>query len=219
MERFFKGVLPADTAEALTPEQRRAAELMGWMMPMAGAMPPPWRLPGGIVSASTQTVAGPSSTADVVALNVPIPANGLIGSGVSFFGQSYVALLWGNTDNDVAGQTSNVWMKINGVKIANLSWASAASAQTNMAWFAVLSMTCRATGSGTNGKVIGAGFGYSTAPAFGAGSFAIADNTATTSLDTTIAQTLSVGINNGTSSASDVMRVDHAHVMMMSSGL
>ncbi len=174
----------------------------------------PYRNPAGIVAIAAQGSVS-NSAADTGIINQAIPANGLIaGGGV---GQSYIAEVWGNTDNVVtATPVWNVWLKINSVKIVTLSWTMPATALTNQPYYARMMMTCRTTGA--TGTVIGAGYGHSAAPTFGAGDFAIVSNTATTTLDTTAAQTLTLGANWGTANASNIGRWDHASTALHTSG-
>lgn len=183
-------------------------------------MTAPLRTSPGVALANSAAISVSNSTADTQLLTWTHPANSLQGSLTNFIGQAFVFDVVGNTDNASAatGPTFSVFLKVapSGTtfaaasKVATVTWqAPNTTAKTNQPFWARFVATVRSLG--TSGTIGFQGYGYSGMPTFAAGAFATswtATPGAGTTVNTTIANTIYVGMAWNTASASNVGRAD-----------
>lgn len=161
-----------------------------------------------------------NTAADTIITQSVIPAGALRGDANTFTGQALLFEAFGNTDNVVtAAPVWNVWVKIGATKIATLSWTASAAARTNQFWTARFLVTCRSQGAA--GTIIASGVGMSnivtTVPGWTQSPNNVAP--ATTALDTTVAQTIVLGMNWGVANAANIGRCDHAYTLFLAGGV
>lgn len=181
---------------------------------------PPYRTAPGFALANNAPISVSNSVADTQLLQWQLPANTLQASLANFLGQAFIFDLVGNTDNVVtAAPVFSVFLKFvptgttfaAGTKVATISWTMATGAQTNKPWWARFIVTTRSLGS--TGTAVFQGYGYSSGAAFAAGAFGAswgATPGAGTTINTTILNSLYLGMGWGTANASNVARCDQA---------
>jgi hypothetical protein len=142
----------------------------------------------------TADIAAANTTADVPFMSVTVPANSLK-VGDSFFSEFMMHV------NAVAsGGTFGIWLKVNAVKVIQATFTAPGSALSNYAMENWFRWTIRSIGA--------AGTLQATRLNDGSSSFLTTGtsiNSFSASVDTTVANTFSVGVNWGTANAGNVM--------------
>lgn len=157
----------------------------------------------GVASLASQVIVT-NSIADTSILAYTVPAD------VPAVGTVLRMKAYGNLDNSAVATSFNVWVKNNaGTKVATLTFATPAVAQTLRTWEAEFMVTWRTTGVGT---IVMAGNGSSNATVTitMAANFPRVVQTATTAYTTTVANTFTLGMNWTAAAATNIGRCDHA---------